>query len=193
MISFNYRWRIKAKERGGSANNARLHMLKLENLQATKSKSTMELSQTMNVTYVVPRSVQSSTNTDTSDVHQALKKFACTVCPQKFATKLSLNGHNLKVHSAGNPAVCEKCGKKFVYVHNLTDHVTRSITVHECKTCGKMFSTGRALKLHLSHLSVSYVAGDICGALRYGDTSKINIRKARNDMHIEYEISCELK
>ena len=160
------RWRVQAREGDGSANNVQRHILKRVNWHTTERESTKVPSLYMNVSFVRLGLPQNTTMSDTIESSINDRRDSRVQSDEEFATRTSLTGHLLKVHSIGHTLTCEKCGKTFYHAHNLKEHVSRCGCEpnYECGICGMMFTTGRALKLHLTckHSSKSFVC-EICG------------------------------
>ncbi|KAL0839068.1 hypothetical protein ABMA28_017052 [Loxostege sticticalis] len=60
------------------------------------------------------------------DTHAPIPKHACTLCPQRYATKNALNHHVRRVHlQLPMPCACQVCPKRYPRMSLLRDHMKK--------------------------------------------------------------------
>ncbi|KAJ2952142.1 hypothetical protein O0L34_g4421 [Tuta absoluta] len=101
------------------------------------------------------------------NVHKRLTPHTCSWCGKKFAQKEVMRRHVL-VHQEKRPFQCDKCPKSFTQRSALETHARlhrppqdRSLTLHQCPECNKVFLYASGLSRHLgSHTNTQYACGE---------------------------------
>ncbi len=83
-------------------------------------------------------------------VHRSVRRFSCTTCGAKFASRDAYTKH-LSVHDSERRLACEQCGKRFkqrnVLAQHRASHQPGRFVCAE-PDCGKRFSTRQNLQNH---------------------------------------------
>ena len=86
-----------------------------------------------------------------SEVHSVERNFRCKHCSSQYETFGQWNQH-LQVHRIERPYVCNKCGKRFKFLHNLkTSHLPclSDSTELKCPKCNEVFIKAAQLRIHM--------------------------------------------
>ncbi|XP_072764485.1 uncharacterized protein [Anoplolepis gracilipes] len=75
-------------------------------------------------------------------------KFKCTICNRPFRDKFRLRDHILTVHENNKPHQCDICGRRFLYLHNMTMHRTIHFG-HKCSYCDTVLKKKEDLIKHI--------------------------------------------
>jgi uncharacterized Zn-finger protein len=83
----------------------------------------------------------------------ALPTYLCDLCGSKFKERKVLNAHRRFVHSNHRPEACTSCDKRFKTKSQLKNHLVTHKQASElnlsCEICGKMFLRVATLKDHV--------------------------------------------
>lgn len=86
-------------------------------------------------------------------VEMTQQAFLCDLCGSKFKEKKVLNAHRRFVHSEARPESCPSCEKRFKTKSQLKNHLVIHKKVSDlnlsCEVCGKMFMRVATLKDHV--------------------------------------------
>ena len=97
--------------------------------------------------------------------HSDVKSHLCAVCGKTFKDKRCLKWHVLNIHAGRKPFPCKECDASFAYPHTLRKHMKKnhsgsellnpgdrldSSETHLCPDCGRIFTSYRGLKVHMT-------------------------------------------
>lgn len=104
--------------------------------------------------------------------HRGESKYRCIKCDAIFSALNNLQGHMTSAHGEPKRFICEKCGKQFVYKHNLDYHTQKAVCFkrsrnvgeqHTCELCSKTFPSKRYLHQHMTLHGEPKLSCNVCG------------------------------
>ena len=88
------------------------------------------------------------------------ERFKCNLCDKTFSSKYVLKEHMNRNICTGETFECDICKKNYNKMGNLNKHKCGSI--EQCDQCQKIFTTKKALKLHMNMHKVKPLKCDVC-------------------------------
>lgn len=114
---------------------------------------------------------------------QAIRKFECDICAQKFKRKYHLKRHIEGTHSLVKRNTCELCGMAFQQRSNLTRHMES--THNKCKICDLRFNDWLVL---LNHVAIEHsVNVYVCAACDYFSIHHIAAKNHERRKHTIFQ------
>lgn len=93
-------------------------------------------------------------------------EFECDICQKKLLTKSSLYCHK-KIHIGKRDFACEHCGRTFIFLYELKNHIRlmhSDVKPFCCSKCNKLFKSSALLRVHQQvHTDDRKHACDACG------------------------------